>query len=70
MSAQHNENQTNRQQHDDRNVPKREPARTLWLCDLHEWKEFQAGELSAEELKRRYNSGEQVELSQFGGDGK
>lgn len=48
-------------------MPKREPARTLWLCDLTEWKEFQAGELSAEELKRRYSSGEQVELSQFGG---
>jgi hypothetical protein len=52
-------------------VPKREPARTLWLCDLHEWKQFQSGELSAEELKRRYAgvSTEQADISDFtGGD--
>jgi len=72
MSAKHNENQTNRDINR-RDVPKREPARTLWLCDLSEWKEFQAGELSAEELKRRYAgvSTEQADISDFtGGDGE
>jgi len=54
MSAKHDENQTNRDNINERDVPKREPARTLWLCDLSEWRQFQAGELSAEELKRRY----------------
>ncbi len=58
MRTQHSENQTNRQQYDSRNVPKREPARTLWLCDLTEWRQFQDGDLSADELKRRYGTGE------------
>jgi hypothetical protein len=52
MSAEHDE-KSDESRHR-RDTPKREPARTLWLCDLHEWKQFQAGELTAAELKQRY----------------
>ncbi len=43
-------------------MPKREPARTLWLCDLDEWKQFQTGEITAGELKERYQRAQQTHL--------
>jgi hypothetical protein len=56
-----NQNQTKQSQNqnqDDRRIPKRSPARILWAMSLEEWRQFQDGDLSADELKRRYGTGE------------
>ena len=78
MSVQHNETQTNRDikiTNDDgvSVMPKRGAAHILWKMSLDEWRQFQDGDLSADELKQRYSgvSTEQTDISSFaGGDGE
>ena len=57
----HTANQTKQNQnqtHDDRRIPKRNPARILWECPLEEWEQFMSGELTAAQLKQRYGADE------------
>jgi hypothetical protein len=68
MNTTHDDGRTNNDDKYGVNVPKREPARTLWLCDLDEWKQFQAGEITAIELKERYQPTQQTRLDESGGD--
>jgi hypothetical protein len=70
MSAKHNDRPTNQATKRSENMPKREPARTLWLCDLDEWRQFRAGEITAIELKERYQPTQQTRLDESGGDGQ
>jgi hypothetical protein len=62
MSAKYDNRRTNQANKRSENMPKREPARTLWLCDLDEWKQFQTGEITAGELKERYQRAQQTHL--------
>jgi len=41
----------------------------LWLMSLDEWRQFQSGDLTADELKQRYSgvSTEQTDISSFAG---
>jgi hypothetical protein len=69
MSVQHTANQTNCDTNiNGRDIPKRGLSIILWRMSVQEWDQFQAGEISAEELRKRYANKRQTELSDFGGD--
>jgi len=76
MRVQHDETQTNRNiriTNDDgvSVMPKRGAAHILWKMSLDEWRQFQDGDLTADELRQRYSgvSTEQTDITDFcGGD--
>jgi len=72
MRVQHDETQTNRNiriTNDDgvSVMPKRGAAHILWKMSLDEWRQFQDGDLTPDELKQRYSgvSTEQTGISDY-----